>query len=129
MNVPNGLKVYDIGQLWREYSGFPVIFVTFVVQKKFVKENPAKNTELSDGLYDSLMCGIAHIDDLTRMEPYKELAKKIDFRDYFANLNYEFDRRRMDALLFYYSKAAKLGLCPPCEKLEFSHTKSLEFRV
>lgn len=121
MDVPDGLKVYDIGQLWREYSGYPVIFVTFVVQRKFVKDYPNEIVELSDSLYDSLQLGIANIEKLAKVESYKEIAKRIDFRDYFATLNYEFDKRRMDALLFYYSKAAKLGLCPKCEKLEFSH--------
>jgi chorismate dehydratase len=124
MDVPDGLRIYDIGQLWREYSGYPVIFVTFVVQKKFVKEHPNEIVELSDSLYDSLQLGIANIEKLAKLEMYKELAERIDFRDYFATLNYEFDKRRMDALLFYYSKAAKLGLCQPCTKLEFSHTAS-----
>ena len=115
------IKVYDIGQLWREYSGFPVIFVVFAARMEYANSHPEEIERIGDVLYESLMYGLVNIKDFGEIEHYKKIAKRISMQDYFANLNFELDKRRMDALLFYYAKAAKLGLCSTCKLLQFTH--------
>ena len=69
-SVPENLYQYDLGKLWQEFCGYPVVFVVWAVRKEYAKKNKQKLNELVSALKESLSFGLTNLDKVA------ELAKQ-----------------------------------------------------
>jgi chorismate dehydratase len=111
-------KIYDIGQLWMERTGFPVVFAIIAVNAQSIRTHKDTVEMLFNKFHES------HAHYKKRPEDIAELAQSdsmlsLNFTDYFANLNYIFSDELKRGLLYYYSMLAKCGLGHNVEQLRF----------
>ena len=111
--------VYDLGLLWKEFCGYPVVFAVAAIRQDFVHQFPEASAMISAALKSSLQLGLKHIDVFGDYPEYRGIAQRITMKDYFSHLKYSFEQRQIDGLLFYYQQAAQLGLCPECKDIRF----------
>jgi chorismate dehydratase len=110
---------FDLGDLWKKHTDMPVVFAVWAVRKDFADKYHQSVREIEKILSESYEYG------LSNKEGIIEFAKSIcpepecTYKDYFRHLGYNFTEEKRKALLFFYEKASKLGLCEVCNKLEF----------
>lgn len=84
------LYVYDLGTLWKKYTGLPMVFAVWVYR------NETKNKHLQklvDLLQESKQKGLGKHKKLIIQKAQTKLPQKIGFyKTYFKNLKYDFDR-------------------------------------
>lgn len=108
--------VYDLGDLWLKKTGYPVVFAVFAVRKD------AAPYDIIDAVCASYR---ASLDELAKNPDaviekarlrYPDIA--YDIAHYYTLLQFEFTQELKQALKFYYSTAAELGLLPHVPSLQ-----------
>jgi chorismate dehydratase len=92
--------VYDLGQVWMDYTGLPFVFAAWVSNKKLPDAFIEKfNTALKSGL--------EHIPQLIYILPTEYF--EFDLKEYFTkNISYTFDDAKREGLKRFLSEVAEL---------------------
>jgi chorismate dehydratase len=110
---------YDLGDLWMRKTGHPVVFALFAVRRDFL----ADNRGLMDKIIQSYNSSLAYLEDnetevvVEAMRRYPHI--RYDIRHYYELLKFRMNDRLIDALMFYYDRAADRGLLPPVKEMPF----------
>lgn len=113
------LKVYDLGELWMEKTGFPVVFAIFVLRKEIVSQYTREIRNVIQSFHNSLKCLETDRKNLVLKAQNKYPDIKYNIEDYYRLLEFKFTGDLKKALEFYYSEAGSLGLIKTVKKLEY----------
>jgi len=111
-------KVYDIGQLWLERTGYPVVFGIIAVNAQSIKRHKDSLEMLFNKFHES------HAHYKKRPEDIADFAQShsqlsLNFTDYFSHLTYIFSDELKRGLLYYYRMLAKCGLGHTVDHVRF----------
>ncbi|MGW1072434.1 menaquinone biosynthetic enzyme MqnA/MqnD family protein [Streptomyces sp. NPDC002537] len=59
-----GLRVYDLGHLWREWTGLPFVFAVFAARREFLAEEPATVHRVHRALLAARDVALAEVDEV-----------------------------------------------------------------
>lgn len=110
---------YDLGELWLEKTGLPVVFAVFAVSKAAAAGDPAGVRAVVDSYRASLRCLAVERPALAAKAALEYPGVTRDIVDYLETLRYEFTENSKVALKYYFSAAAELGLLKEIKALEF----------
>ncbi|MCK5011070.1 MAG: menaquinone biosynthesis protein [Deltaproteobacteria bacterium] len=117
--IDNGTyKVYDIGNLWTERTGYPVVFAIIAINTqsaKTYKNELAAVFEKFNESYDIFKARPEEIADFARLNS----TLSINFMEYFHNLKYNFTNEFKEGLNYYFRMLYKCGLIQKAENLRF----------
>lgn len=103
------LAILDLGQLWVEWTGLPMVFAVWAAR-------PGVNAaELADTLESLKKNNLDRIETLSHepFDPYKDGLDPAGCRAYLTqNVNYELDERALQGLNRFYSEGRQAGLFP-----------------
>jgi chorismate dehydratase len=123
----SGTYVYDLGELWMEKTGYPVVFAVFVVQKEAVQKYPLRTRRIIASYRKSLACLASEREELIRKARRKYPTIHYDIEAYCRVLKFEFEAYLKEAAMFYYRVAGELGLIPQVEEIVyFSPSQEVE---
>ena len=99
------VHVYDMGRIWTETTGLPMVFAVWA----------AKNIPVEPSLIDrfaaSARWGAEHVEEIVAQEaPARGLAPELVRRYITEHICYELGERERDALEFFLAAAADLDL-------------------
>lgn len=105
-------QVYDLGELWYQQTGLPMVFAVWAVRKEAALENPDLLAEIYDRFIGSKERG--------KQEPLaiiKEAQRKVGgevpyWNQYFAGLSHDLGERELEGLQTFYRYASELGALP-----------------
>ncbi len=109
--------IYDLGDLWLQKTGYPVVFAVFAVRK-----DATRYADIINAVCASYRLSL---DELTKKSPrviekarqrYPTIA--YDIAHYYTLLKFEFTNELKKALLYYYSLAWELHLLPKVPSLQ-----------
>ena len=111
--------IYDLGDLWLRKTGYPVVFAVIAVQKKTAMESIDKVIEVSESFRLSLNDLHNNRRDVVKYagEKYPHITYDIDH--YYNLLKFDFTGDLKEALEFYFSEAASMGLLDEVKKINF----------
>ncbi len=111
-------RVYDIGKLWTEKTGHPVVFAVVAV-------NACSAGEKQD-LLNLFFRKLRQSHEMFERQPERIAAYAasgstlaLDFADYYSHLTYTFTRELEEGLLYYYRMLAKHRLAPPVTEIRY----------
>lgn len=111
--------IYDLGDLWLNKTGYPVVFAVFAVRRDAIKNHSA----IIDKIYSSYSQSLNElkINPNVVIECASQRYPNIvyDIATYYSLLQFDFSFKLKDALLFYFATAAEISLLPHVEFLEF----------
>ena len=113
--------LYDLGQLWHDFTGLPFVFALWQVNYK--KDIDTDLGLLYHKIEESKQYGLSRIPELARRYaghfglPAQLLA------DYWLAFSYHFGEDEQKGLLAFYRYAAELGVIAPMTRLEFWGSK------
>ncbi len=104
------MHVYDLGKLWMEKTGFPVVFAVFAVRESALAKYSSEIGAVVTSYKKSLQCLAGSKEDLIAGagERYPDISHDID--SYYDLLRFEFSGELKNALAFYYQAAKEAGL-------------------
>ncbi len=114
-----GTYVYDLGELWMEKTGYPVVFAVFVVQKEAVKSQRSKAKEIIASYQKSLACLTSERAELIRKAKLKYPNINYDIEAYCRVLKFEFEPYLKEAAMFYYRVAGELQLIDEVKQMVY----------
>ncbi len=89
--MPRNIFIYDLGSLWKKYTGLPMVFGIWVVRKEILKKNLDEIKIISDQLRQSKEIGLTKVfDRVIKKAQEKVLISKDFYTTYFQHLSYEF---------------------------------------
>jgi chorismate dehydratase len=109
--------IYDLGDLWLQKTGYPVVFAVFAVRKDA--------TRYANIINDVCASYRLSLNELTK-NPHDVIEKAqqrypniaYDIAHYYTLLKFEFSDELKKALLYYYSLAWELHLLPKVQSLQ-----------
>ena len=108
--------IYDLGDLWLKKTGHPVVFAVFAVRKDAARNDTVNAVCAS---YRASLDELAKKPDAViekARQRYPNIA--YDIAHYYTLLKFEFTEELKQALMYYYTMAAKLGLLPQVPSLQ-----------
>lgn len=112
---------YDLGELWLKHTGRPVVFAVFAAGKAAAAAAPAAFRAAAASFRASLGCLNTERQALLDAARKRYPSAICDADAYLGGLRYDFTPERREALKFYLSSAAELGLLKEAKGLEFLH--------
>lgn len=114
----NWAYVYDLGTLWREFTGLPFVFALWIVRKEAVNDRYEEVAEFAETLIDIKNDSKKNLAALLDHYTFKGLSS-YQIIDYWEIINYELTESHIQGLLKYFSYARKIGRIKKVPALEF----------
>jgi chorismate dehydratase len=112
---------YDLGDLWLRKTGFPVVFAVFAVRERVVERYAAAIEAVVNSFHASINCLESSEQSLIEEAGRRYPGIRYDIQAYFSLLQYRFSADLKDALTFYLTTAAEMGLLDEVGPLKFIH--------
>ncbi len=107
---------FDLGELWLQQTGFPVVFAVFAARKNVIKENGQQFNSVINSYKSSIRCLSEEKEMVVNKARQKYPDISYDVESYYKTLQFEFNDNLKYALLYYFKTANELCLL---EKVEF----------
>jgi chorismate dehydratase len=103
------LTKYDLGMVWSEWTGLPMVYAVWAVRRDFARTNADQVSSVSEALGGSLTYCRAHLDDISDYAARWESFSAERFRSYFDALQFRFEPRYREGLARYLELAHEIG--------------------
>jgi chorismate dehydratase len=90
--------IYDLGLMWKQHTGLPFIFATWVTTNKMSENFVKKFNEATSN-------GLQHLPEIINQNPYEHY----DLKEYYNNnIDYKLDNEKRKAMELYFAKIKTL---------------------
>jgi chorismate dehydratase len=114
------LFVYDLGELWHEWTGLPFVFALWFCGRKVAGDRYAEVTRLARHLVASKELACADLESIAHSAPEAQWMGRDRLVAYWRdNISYDLDSRHQDGLRLFYRYCVELGLLPAEPELYF----------
>ena len=110
--TPNSeLYIYDLGELWYEYTGLPFVFALWIVTKKAIAEKKELIRKLSADLIEARKYASRKFKSIAKEAPQKKWLSEKELVDYWKIISYDFTEKHLEGLRLFekYALKAKNG--------------------
>ncbi|MFJ6016879.1 menaquinone biosynthetic enzyme MqnA/MqnD family protein [Streptomyces sp. NPDC092952] len=91
-----GLAVYDLGAMWKEWTGLPFVFAAWAVRKEYLAEHPGLVREVHRAFLDSRDLAMAEVDKVCEQAARWEVFDEQALRRYYTEaLDFSFGPRQV----------------------------------
>jgi chorismate dehydratase len=114
IDPPAGVWVSDLGALWRDWTGLPMVFAVWAVRRDFAAAHPGMVKEVHEAFLRSRDEALDRVDEVAagaaRWEPFEAAT----LARYFRALDFTLGPRQLAGLTEFAARAAdRAGLPPP----------------
>jgi chorismate dehydratase len=116
-----GLRVLDLGQAWKDWTGLPMVFAVWAVRRDFLAKQPALTREVHAAFLHSRDLAMAEVDKVAAQAARWEAFDAANLERYFTTLDFSFGPRQFAGVREFARRvAAQIGVDPdvPIELLD-----------
>ena len=110
---------YDLGDLWRTYTGHWMTFALFAVRKSVFEAHAHHVYRIYEALARSKWRHLSDPEPLVRFVASAHGGSLAFWRHYFDGLSHDFGEEQRSGLLYYYQEATSLGFLERVPTLSF----------
>jgi chorismate dehydratase len=111
-----GLRVLDLGEAWKDWTGLPMVFAVWAVRRDFLARQPALTREVHEGFLRSLGLAMAEVDKVAAQAARWEDFDAATLELYFTTLDFSFGPRQLDGVREFARRVApQIGADPEAE--------------
>lgn len=103
-----GLRVHDLGQAWRDWTGLPMVFAVWAARRDFVERHPGLVKDVHTAFLDSRDTALARIDEVAARAARWESFDAATLAGYFRTLDFSLGTRQLAGLREFARRAAPL---------------------
>ena len=107
-----GLSVYDLGQVWREWTGLPMVFAVWAARRDYAEANPGLVKDVHAAFVGSRDDALAHVDEVAEQAARWEIFDAATLVTYFRTLDFSLGARQVEGLVEFGRRAAAVGAIP-----------------
>lgn len=112
-------QVTDLGELWRQWTGYGMTFAVWAVRKDTVDRYPETIAAIHSALMESKSKGTTDLSSIISLATETVGGTPDYWRNYFAHLNHDFGEAEQQGLRLYFRYAKELGLLAQDVPLQF----------
>ena len=116
---PEGIKVFDLGELWHQYTGLPFVFALWMIRKKALPEMERPIATLSDQLEKSYTKVMREPLIVAKLYTTTTSLNAPQIVDYWHRIDYRLEQEHVDGLRLFFELCEKHQLIDSRPKLEF----------
>jgi chorismate dehydratase len=90
-----GLRVLDLGEAWKEWTGLPMVFAVWAVRRDFLARQPALTREVHQAFLHSRDLAMAEVDKVAAQAARWEAFDAATLERYFTTLDFSFGPRQL----------------------------------
>ena len=106
------LDVYDLGQVWRDWSGLPMVFAVWAARRDYAEANPGLVKDVHAAFVRSRDDALAHVEVVAEQAARWEVFDVATLATYFRTLDFSLGPRQIDGLVEFSRRAALTGAVP-----------------
>ena len=108
-----GLRITDLGQAWREWTGLPMVFAFWAVRRDFAAAHPGLVKDVHEAFLRSRDLCLAELDEVAEAGARWEPFDAATLATYFRALDFSLGPRQVAGLREFARRAAPLADLPP----------------
>lgn len=111
-----GLTVHDLGAVWRELSGLPMVFAVWAVRRDFAQQHPGVVKGVHDAFVKSRDLSLTQVEEVAISAAKWEDFDPPTLATYFRTLDFSLGERQLDGLrAFANAVSDRIGIASPVE--------------
>ncbi|WP_370514276.1 menaquinone biosynthetic enzyme MqnA/MqnD family protein [Geobacter sp. FeAm09] len=115
-----GLRIYDLGSLWYEWTGLPFVFALWFCTRSAAQSRHGEVRLLADRLVQAKAYADREREHIAAISPEASWMGREGLIAYWReNISYEMGEAQQEGLRLFYRYAAELGLIPVAPELHF----------
>ena len=107
-----GLDVYDLGQVWRDWTGLPMVFAVWAARRSYADENPGLVKDVHAAFVRSRDDALAHVDEVAAQAARWEVFDAGTLARYFRTLDFSLGPRQVEGLVEFGRRCFEAGAVP-----------------
>jgi chorismate dehydratase len=111
-----GLDVHDLGAVWREWTGLPMVFAVWAARRDFAVAHPGLAKDVHEAFLASRDSALACLDEVAASAARWEVFDAATLAGYFRALDFSLGDRQLAGLREFARMAAAAGAVPPLEE-------------
>ncbi len=115
-----GLDVYDLGTVWRDWTGLPMVFAVWAARRDYARANPGLVKDVHAAFVNSRDEALAHVDEVATQAARWEPFDSATLAQYFRTLDFSLGERQVAGLTEFAARAAAAGAVPAAVVPEFA---------
>lgn len=108
----HGYIVTDLGEVWKQWTGYGMTFAVWAVQRAFADSHPDFLSEVLGAFEASKRLSLRDLAPLVDKARDEIGGSREYWEHYFRNLCYDFSEQRQKGLALYFTYAHEMGLLP-----------------
>jgi chorismate dehydratase len=104
-----GLHVYDLGAVWREWTGLPMVFAVWAARRDYAERNPGLVKDVHEAFLRSRDDALAHVDEVATAAARWEVFDPTTLATYFRTLDFSLGDRQLDGVIEFARRAHAAG--------------------
>lgn len=107
-----GLSVYDLGAVWREWTGLPMVFAVWAARRDYAAAYPGLVKDVHAAFVRGRDDALAHVDEVAEQAARWEPFDPPTLARYFRTLDFSLGPRQVDGLVEFARRVAATGAVP-----------------
>jgi chorismate dehydratase len=107
-----GLDVYDLGEVWKTWTGLPMVFAVWAARRSYAEENPGLVKDVHAAFVRSRDEALEHVDEIAEQAARWEVFDAPTLARYFRTLDFSLGERQVAGLVEFGRRAAESGAVP-----------------
>ena len=109
-NAGGAYHIYDLGELWNEYTGLPFVFALWIVRAETVERQRREVAMLVSDLLAAKELAYASYEEIAAGATEREWLGKSELIDYWRTISYDLTPAHLEGVNLFYFFAVELGL-------------------
>jgi chorismate dehydratase len=114
-----GTTCYDLGSLWQEWTGLPMVYAVWAAREDFARDNGAELLAVEEELAHCMDYGRDHLSEVVESALGQYRFERVCLTRYFARLQYDFTAEYREGLTRFYELACEAGELDEVPALRF----------
>jgi len=111
--------IYDLGELWCQYSGLPFVFALWIIRRDSVERCGQEVSVFYNQLRNSLALAFEDLSSVARNLPAYSWYGEQQLIEYWQSMSYGLDNRQLQGLLRYAELLVKYGFLSELPEIDF----------
>jgi chorismate dehydratase len=108
----HGLAVHDLGAVWREWTGLPMVFAVWAARRAYADAHPGLVKDVHNAFVTSRDEALAHVEEIAEQAARWEVFDPATLAHYFRTLDFSLGPRQVAGLVEFSRRAAAAGAIP-----------------
>jgi chorismate dehydratase len=108
-----GLAVHDLGSVWKQWTGLPMVFAVWAARRTYAEQNPGLVKDVHEAFVRSRDEALAHVDEVAAQAARWEVFDPPTLANYFRTLDFSLGTQQVAGLVEFARRAAEIGAVPP----------------